>query len=193
MPGYFVHGSPAGEINKIDNAAVDGLEGVEDSLAYKVTEIETHFHSYESWFETASSPDGELRVADRIGEGAGAFQLDAGNNTWGNWVQILGANDTPTRAAGVKIDLHRLDVEATEVNDTYFIQIAFGASGAAALSAGEFTEAVFHANSNQVDAGPVMVQSTRQDTGTKIWARCMAPGNDTATIDFYFGLHEYPG
>ncbi len=37
-------------VNKIDNQAVDGLSGVSNSMAYKVHEIEKHFHNHERWF-----------------------------------------------------------------------------------------------------------------------------------------------
>ena len=84
--------------HKIDDLATAGLLGVVNSLAYRVHEIERHLHSGARWFETAAVPDGEVHVADSIGSGAGAFQIDAGNDTWGAWVQVLGSEDTPTVA-----------------------------------------------------------------------------------------------
>lgn len=179
--------------SKIDGAATDGLAGTSNSLAYRTHEVERHLHSYEWWFETASVPNGEIHVADRIGSGGGAFRIDAGNDDWGAWVQILGSSDTPVIGANPKFDLHRLEIAATERNEVYFVQIAIGASGAAALAANAYTEAVFKAASNQVDSGPVTIQMRRQDDGSKTWARCMCPGQNTATLDFYFGLHEYEG
>jgi len=181
------------ETDKIDSAATDGLAGTHNSLAYRVNEVERHLHSYERWFETASVPVGEDHVADPIGGGAGAFQIDAGNDDWGAWVQVLGANDTPAIAGSDYFDFHRLEVEATERNATYFIQIAFGASAVAGFSAGAYTEAVFTPSSNVIDSGPFVVQSRRIAAGTKSWARCQCPGQDTATMDFYIGVHEYEG
>lgn len=49
---------------KIDNRAVDGLLGVNNSLAYKVHEIEKHFHNQEKWCGVAAIADAELHVAD---------------------------------------------------------------------------------------------------------------------------------
>lgn len=179
---------------KIDEAATSGLSGTNNSLAYRVHEIERHFHSYESWFETAATPSGTTNTADRIGSGGGAWSLDAGNDTWGTWVQILGSEDTPARTSQVKYDFHEILVEGTERSETYFIQIAFGAVDAAtAFSAGDYTEIAFHAVSNQIDAAPVVVQSRRQSAGVMCWARVMCPGQNTATIDIYVGLHEYEG
>ena len=182
-----------GPIAKIDSVATDGLSGTHNSLAYRVHEIERHVHSYERWFETADTPSGETHVADSVGSGGGAFQIDAGNDDWGSWVQILGSSDTPAIAGSAYFDLHKIVVEATERNETYFIQIASGTSGATALAAGDYTETVMHPLTNQVDSSPIVVQDRRQAAGTKVWARCICPGQDTATLDFYFGLHEYEG
>lgn len=192
--GYWVHGSPGGQINKIDNEATDGLSGTEDSLAYRVHEIERHLHSYESWFADAASPSGETHVADRISPtDNGAFVIDAGNDTWGGWLQILGSSDTPTRAGNVYFDLHRILFTATEKNALYYFQLAYGEDADAAVTAGNYTEVGFVPASNQIDSGPVNIQTRRENVGTKVWARCMAPGEDTGTMSFIFGLHEYEG
>ena len=94
------------DLKKIDEQATDGLLGTSNSLAYRVHEIERHLHSGGRWFEAAAVPDGEDHVADRIGSGAGAFEIDAGNDTWGDWTQILGADDTPTVAGKTHFDPH---------------------------------------------------------------------------------------
>lgn len=180
------------ETDKIDGVAVDGLAGVSNSLAYKVHEIERHFHSGARWFETAAVPDGEDHVADEIGTGGGAFQMDAGNDTWGDWLQVLGADDTPTVEGKAYFDPHQFIVEDTERASTYFIQMTRGDSGAAGLAAGNYTEFVYAA-SVQKEAGIIQVQTGRAPAGSKVWARCMCPGQDTGTMDFYFGIHEYEG
>ncbi len=178
---------------KIDSAVTLGLAGTNNSLAYRTHEIERHFHSYERWFETAAVANGEIHVADAIGGGSGAFQVDANNAGWGTWVQILGSSDTPAITGDVKFDVHQITVTAAERNEVYFIQIAIGASGAAALAAGAYTEFVYEPLVANVSAAPSRIQMRRQDVGDKTWARCMCPGQDTATLDFFFGLHEYEG
>ena len=67
-----------------------------DSLAYRTAEIETHMHSRGSWFGMAITPTA-THLADRIGPLVQPFQLDAGNEDWGAWVQVLGSDDTPAR------------------------------------------------------------------------------------------------
>jgi len=55
------------EINKIDSAASKGLDGIVDSIAYRIHETERHMHSYERWFGAAAVPNGEIHIADRVG------------------------------------------------------------------------------------------------------------------------------
>ena len=177
---------------KVDSAATLGLNGVSNSLAYRVHEIERHLHSGARWFEVAAVPAGETNAADRIGSGAGAFQIDAGNDTWGDWVLILGSDDTPAETGKTHFDPHLLVLEDNERAAVHFIQFGRGASGAAALAAGTYTELVVDLASK---AGGVIipVQTGRAPAGSKVWARCMVPGQDTGTLDFYIGLHEYEG
>ena len=73
------------------------------------------------------------------------------------------------------------------------VQIVSGVSAAAGLLAGTYTEAVFHTTGRRVGAAPAFVQSVRLAAGTKAWARCVAKGENTGTLSFYFGLHEYEG
>lgn len=178
---------------KLDSQTTLGLAGTNNSTAYRIHEVERHLHSYENWFEVAATPSGETHIADRIGTGAGAFQVDAGNDTWGAWLQIIGSSDTPSVAGNVKYDLHRFEFTSAERNAVYFVQFAFGETGAGALTSNDYTEAVLKPASNQIDSGPVLIQARRKTAGTKVWARTMCPGNDTGTLDFYFGLHEYEG
>lgn len=179
--------------HKIDDMATSGLAGVHNSLAYRIHEIERHLHGYERWFELAGTPVAETHRADAAGTGAGIFQIDAGNAAYGSWLQILGSTDTPVAAGSAYFDLHRLLITATERNFLYVVQLAFGATGDAAVTAGAYTEVVFLPASNQVDSGPVDIMSRRIAAGTKVWARCICPGQDTATLNFVFGLHEYEG
>lgn len=179
------------EFNKIDKKAVDGLLGTEDSLAYKVHEIERHVHSYEHYFGLAAVPNGEIHRADHMI--MTPFQMDAGNDTWGSWLQILGSSDTPHVGAAAKFDVNRLyisDVE-TDTNKT-LIQIGYGSSGAVALAADDITE-IFCTPAKNARQDPYHIQGQRQSAGTKCWIRCWVDGQNTSTVDFHFSFHEYEG
>lgn len=184
----------AGRLRRIDGEATKGLAGTENSLAYRVHEIERHFHSYEHWFGLATAPDGEVHRADHIGDTTTAFQMDGGNDTWGTWLQILGSSDTPHVANMPHYDVHRLSFTSVErANSVHFIQLGFGASGAAAISDDTLTELVFKPQTVQGEETVVEVRSRRQDAGTKAWARVWVVGQDTGEADFFFGIHEYEG
>lgn len=161
-----------------------------------ILEIELHHHNFERWFELAGTP-GANHFAVRIGDadGAGAFQVDAGDSTaaptWGAWVQILGSDDTPQLTGATHYDLHRIEISATERSAPYFIQIGFGATGAAALTAGTYTELVFAPSGIVGEQSTISLFSKRIAVDTNAWARCLCPGQNTGTLDFYFGLHEY--
>ena len=129
--------NPPVDTLKLDQAAVDGLSGTANSLAYYTAVIQRHLHSGARWFEAAASPSGdETHKADRIGSGGDSF--------------------------------------------------------AAGLSAGTYSEFIYAA-SVQKEAGIIMIQTGRAPAGSKVWARCMCPGQNTATFDFYIGVHEYEG
>jgi len=182
------------ETSKIDNAVTDGLAGVNNSLAYRVGEIERHMHSYESWFGLALAPNAEIHVADRLGTGIDPFVIDAGNLAWGSWVQVLGSSDTPARGSNENYDLHRMLVVAAErTTNVYFVQFAFGASGVAALASGSYTEFAFYSPASVSRSAPTDFQTRRQAAGTKAWARCLCRGQNTGTLSFYFGIHGYEG
>ena len=199
-------------LGALDDAAASGVvTDVDTAIAYlkqlvtaelaAVTErsailaqtviIERHLHYYARWFGVAVTPNLEIHVADRAGDAVSAFQIDAGNNDWGSWVQILGSSDTPVVLAMPFFDLHKLQFPTVERDETYIMQIAFGATGADGLSAGDFTEEVYTPGGNKVRADNVLISCERIAAGTKAWARCKCPGQDTATMDFYIGLHEY--
>jgi len=178
---------------KIDNLAVNGLLGIKNSLSYKVHEIEGHFHVAETWFGAAITPNGTIHVADRIGANVTAFQLVAGNNAFGSWVQILGSSDTPAKASGVYFDPHRLQITTANSTVTYFIQFTRGDDPGVSWAAEIGTEFPYTPVTNQIDAGPIDVKTGRAPAGSKVWARCLAYGANAKTIDFYIGIHEYVG
>lgn len=156
-----------------------------------VTEIHDTLHSWERWFQPTKQSNPPTHVAAAIGAGIGQFSVDAGNNAWGAWVQILGSTDTPIVPGADHYELHRLTIKTAERNEPYFIQVGFGASGADALADGTYTEAVFTPVGNVVDQDPIELRVDRVAAGTMAWARCMCEGQDTAALSFYYGLQEY--
>ena len=133
-----------------------------------------------------------MHVADRIGSGTGVFTADAGNDTWGSWIQILGSDDTPADAGKLYFDPHQFIVTDTQNASIYFIQIARGTDGDSAYAAGRYTEFVFNATV-QKETAIIPVQTGRAPVGSKLWVRVWSVGDNTGEFDFLFGIHEYEG
>lgn len=179
---------------KLDSAPADGLLGVNGSIAYRIDEMHDHIHNYERWLGAAAVPNGEIHVADSIIISKTAFVVDAGNDTWGPWLQILGSDDTPQITGQVKYDSHRFTIVQHQTNNsTHSIQIGAGESGAAALSAGVYTEFIARMGGGNSRIDPMEIKLKRQNAGTKLWIRNWAHGVSTSTLSFFFGIHEYEG
>jgi hypothetical protein len=178
--------------DKIDGASTDGLSGSSNSLAYRVHEIEKHFHSPEFWFGAAAVPSGETHVADEVAGGISPFQATSGNDDWGSWVQIFGTADGGSMAAEgyVKVDMHEILISGASSNTgVYALQFGRGESGSQEI----VTTVMFKPISNQVDSGPVAVMMARQDIPAKGWCRILCIGENAKTVDFYIGIHGYVG
>ena len=164
---------------------------IQNSLAYRVAEIERHLHSGGRWFGAAASAT-ETHKADRIGTTTSPFQLDGGDNTWGDWVQLFGSDDTPDRAGYAYFDPHQFILTDTENASVYFVQVGRGETGAAALTAGTYIEFVGVATVQKATE-VVLLQTGRSPAGSLLWGRCWSVGDNTGTIDFFLGIHEYEG
>jgi len=177
------------EWKKVDLQATDGLAGVSNSLAYRVHEIEKHFHSIERWYGDDGDSTGS--TANNLT----AWTLTAGSSeAYGSEVQLLGANDI---ASGdfvftpVCFDLHRIKVVSSNQNDsTYMIQIwgGTGTFGEATL----LTEVPYRRGQSSVEVTPIDCQMERQAVANKIWARVKC-ATDGKTVDIIIGVHAYSG
>ena len=194
---YNINGAlnMAGFDRGFDTVTTTGLLGTDDSLAYRLGEIERHFHNWERWMCAAVTPSG-THFADRIGAVAGAyapFVATSGNDTWGAWLQILGSGDTPVVVGQTKFDLHRVLVTTTNQVAIWLLQFGFGASGAAALTANTFCSVVYSPAATTDRTVPIDIITRRQAAGTLAWARGWCVGSNAKTVSFMFGLHEYEG
>jgi hypothetical protein len=182
------------EVAKIDSLATDGLLGTNNSLAYRVHEIEKHFHSNETWGQLDSNPDGTDQVAD-FNDIDNPYVSTTGNSAYGSWIQVLGPDDIPARGSNVKFDLHRIVIENVSADankQIHKIQISVGASGDAGVSAGDWTE-VIDVPEKDGKSGPIEVQMGRASDGDSVWLRHKVDGQDAETMNFFIGLHEYAG
>jgi len=188
---------------KIDDQAVDGLAGVEDSLAYKVNEIERHFHSRERWFGIS----GDQSVNDWATDTLTPFVAISGNDTYGtdhtggagavDEAYVLGTDDTPAIGGMAKYDLHRILILDVDHSTVYKLRIVYGSvDRATSVSAGQYSEVtiLFDAVSPTISAGSAIeIQMPRLTAGVDmVWIEAWN-ATDNSEIDFLVGIHEYEG
>lgn len=185
------------DIIKLDSFATDGLAGTSNSLAYRIHEIEKHFHSPERWVGIQAPQTGTDWADDTLTP----FVAISGSNTYGadadDEALVLGTDDTPIISGMVKYDLHRLLIVDVDHDTPYKIRIVYGSGTMAdAVSAGQYSEVIvkFDAANPTTSAGsPIEVMMPRRTCGTdKLWIQAWN-ATDNSQIDFLVGLHEYEG
>ena len=174
-------------------ATVNAIKAVVDSTALEMSKLGNHHHNFEKWFGLAAVPAGETHRADRMDGAIATFQIVAGNNDFGSWVQVLGSSDTPATPGKTKFDFHRVLVTSTNSTRPFIIQLVFGESAdiAAKLAAEDFDEFPYISATNNNDSGIQEIIDQRSDVGEKVWMRCADVGGDGTTLDLYIGIHEY--
>ena len=165
---------------KIDGAAVSGLAGTSNSLAYRVEEIEKHFHNREYWY---GRDPGDTFLKEN---GMVPWQVLAGAaDAFGDWLQLSNGDEI---VAGPMYDPHKILVVTTSVaSKIYYLQLGTGAGGAQTVLT---TLAMYPAASLRQSA--IEIRCPRVSKLAKLWARC-ACDTDAGTLDFVLGLHVYAG
>ena len=189
-------------IKKIDNEAVLGLSGTANSLAYRVHEIEKHFHNDERWYGKSADQSGVNPWATSLSE-AGmrtSFQAISGSAAFGadanDEALCWGVNDTLS-VGGVtltKLDFHQVFITASSVTTIWYIRVIYGLGTMAdAITAGQFSDIPIVADAAQNGSINIIipVMMPRITIGThKIWIQGKN-ATDNATIDFLIGMHGY--
>lgn len=193
--------------DKIDSLAVDGLLGAADSLAYKITEIERHFHSGGRWFgATAAAGVGPGLLTSLL-----PFKVIASDTqyTYGDAIVVLDGTegyDSPLTA--VKQDPHRIFVTAAGKSaliwKVRFANSQWNGAGhtyaniGEAVTAKKYSEFLIKIDNTKSDATSVKVQTGRLNVGSILWAQVMndssaADNEAERTLSFLIGTHTYEG
>ena len=186
------------EHEKIDNLPVRGLSGATNSLAYKVHEIEKHFHNKSRWFGISADQSGVNPWATSVST-AGmptVFLATSGNATYGadasDEAQVWGLYDT--MGTDTKLDIHEIFVTAASQTSIFYLRVVYGSGTmAAAITAGQYSE--FPVIANAAVGGSISIiipiLMPRITIGTdKIWVQAKNT-TDNATISFLIGGHSY--
>jgi len=179
------------ETDKIDGAAVDGLAGTANSLAYKVHEVEKHFHNRGRFWGATGAPDETNAIAATV---TVPFVAISGANTWGTAIPICGTADNPVLATDAKFDAHLVLVTDTDHATPYRMRIIYGTGTSAdAITAGQWSEVMFITATGPFSSGvPVEIMMPRVDIGSKCWAQVWNNTNGS-NVDFFWGAHGYAG
>lgn len=172
--------------DKIDGLAVSGLSGVNNSLAYKVHEIEKHFHNSAQWF----GKDGGDNLLNR--DSVTPWALVAGTSqAYGTEVQLSDGTEVESGSATKKFDLHEIlivDNDAGNAVTTYKIQFWYGTGLFAAATL--LTECVCSFYSVSDNHGVIVMVCPRITCNNKLWARVKCSVN-SKSLSFIMGVHTY--
>lgn len=176
--------------HKIDDLATAGLEGVSNSLAYRVHEIEKHLHSRGRFWGAVATPDETNAIDANVNR---PFVAVSGDNTWGTAIPICGTADDPTPGLA-KFDPHLVFVVDTDHVTPYRLRFIYGTgTSAAAISAGQWSEIMFMATAGPFNSGlPTVMQMPRVDVGSKLWSSLWSATNLSAA-SFFWSCHPYVG
>ena len=160
----------AGKLAKIDGAAVNGLTGAYDSLAYRVNEIEHHFHCRERWFGKTNPQTATDWGTDSLNP----YVAVSGNNAYGTDLNdealILGTADTPIIAGSAYYDLAQINVVASTSTTPWKLRIVYGTGTMAdAIAAGQYTCTMVQVASAAGRMGTTPIRMPRVATDTQIW------------------------
>ena len=176
------------DVSFIASETTPGLLGVENSLDYRVSEIERHLHNAEIWFG-----QGGGGLAERNNLTPWTLTTGAAD-TFGAPVQLTDGSQFPPilvqTLPAFKYDMQRIEVvNASANNTTYMIEFYVGTG---AFADATFLTSIPYRQANQSVVIPVALVSRRVLTANNMWARAKAqtPGD---TIQILIGVHFYEG
>jgi len=197
---------------KIDDEAVNGLLGVNNSLAYKVHEIEKHLHNREYWFGQNASPDQGVTAGQKGGMTPFIASSISTSDGWGAWLPLLGSGDTPSvvGSGNVKFDMHRMEITDVTVGDKlpHFIQFAWSTLGVGSTDeeagddgiANEHVSGFITVPEKDGKSAPVNILMPRLSVGVRLLMRYRCTARNTpyaltagTGLQFFIGIHEYAG
>jgi hypothetical protein len=147
----------------------------------QLEEIEGHFHTPVG-IEAATVPTAATVFSITSGAGGGSY---------GAWTCVLGSGDTPcaTLPGQTHYDLHKIGIY-TSVTGLHYIQFGFGTVAAGVLT-GVYTTIWYNAVASTGKTESIAFNSMRRTCGTKVFARCITPGQNSKVVTFNFAAHFY--
>jgi hypothetical protein len=109
---------------KIDTQAVLGLSGTANSLAYKVNEIEKHFHNSQSvWGSNSGYLGSDYPIK---------LTVTGGDNAWGTEQHIYAGDNIESGSATKKMDIGKIYIVSVSTADVIsVVEFLYGTAGTA--------------------------------------------------------------
>jgi hypothetical protein len=176
------------DIRFIASETTPGLLGVDNSLDYRVSEIERHLHNAEIWFG-----QGGGGLAERNSLTPWTLTCGAAD-TFGAEVQLTDGSQFPPILVqtypAFKYDMQRIEIiNASANNSTYIIEFY---AGPGSFADADFLTSIPYRQANQSVVIPAALVSRRVPTAYNMWARVKSQSAG-ATIQIIIGVHFYEG
>ena len=142
--------------------------------------LDEHSHNIERWFGAKAGAD-ETNAMDAVLD---PFSIDSANQAFGTALCIVGSGDTPFEPNMTHFHLSQILIEDFERATPYLLRLVWGASYAAGVAAGQYTEQIVFQDNVLYE-----IKLPRLAVGTKVFAACWV-ANNTGTLDFFIGIHE---
>ena len=178
---------------KLDGEAVNGLTSTSNSLAYRLGELDRHFHSRERWVGIHAAADathwgGSTLTPFLVTSGLGAYGVDANDEAL-----VLGTDDTPVIGTCTHFDINQIAVTLSDSTTVWKLRIIYGTGTMAdAIAAFQFTETMVKVASQAGRLGTALIRMPRALAETQVWVQGMNASDD-GTLSFFVGFHEYEG
>ena len=168
-----------------------------NSIAHRITRIQSWLHGRDRWMGVAAVPDGEIHAADSVSAGALPFIFTSGavNSTYGPWVLVSGSSDTPRpNMAWLYFMVGNWLCTDTNSTEMWLFQAAVGPDTATRdylISIGSYSEVAFKTGSTTNDAVQYYVRTPLLPVGIKVWMRALTVGAAGRTFNGYYAIHGY--
>ena len=159
---YFA--SMEAEVEKIDNAASDGLAGTVNSIGYKVAEIETHLHSAQQIYGLTANTMARKALTPII--------ITGGSDAWGTELELHNGTVIESGSATKYFDSNKIFVTAVgtpnrvTMLEFYNNALATAVTDVALTDEGDLFTKVGHGRTN---GDKLMLSSIVDTTGINIY------------------------
>ena len=190
--GYTSDGINSGKIDtiiaetdKIDNVAIDGLDGVEGSLGYQSSALYAHTFSALQWY----GKDGGDNLLNRAS--VTPWAVVAGTSqAYGSEVQLSDGTEIESGSAVKSYDLHRVMVTTNDATGATTFKLEFWYGTGLFATATLLTECVTVFNSALDNSGSIEIASPKIKCNNKLWVRVKSSVN-SKSLSFILGVHTY--